>query len=97
MAALTQAEIYTQAGREPRSNPSTGENGSREGQVVHRCSMAIAREVGTLSPRRSVHSPDAASPSWSLPIGMTPLYDTGVSPSRREMVNTQVRGVHTRS
>ena len=41
MAALTQAETYTQAGREPRSNPSTGENGSREGQVVHRCSSVL--------------------------------------------------------
>ena len=48
MAALTQAEIYTQAGREPRSNPSTGENGSREGQVVHRCSMAHCQGSGNL-------------------------------------------------
>ena len=82
------------ASREPRSNPSTGENGSREGQVVHRCSMATLPGKWKPDLRVEVSTTQKQHPLAGLPIGM---YDKGVSPSRREMVNTQVRGVHTRS
>ena len=53
MAALMQAEIYIQAGRNP-ADPGP--------QVLD------GNKVEILSSRRSVHSPEAASPSWSLPI-----------------------------
>ena len=44
MAALTRAEMYTQAGREPRSNPK--HHGSHEGQdlpVLHNTFVLVLK------------------------------------------------------